>query len=82
MRKTSVRELHINTSKLVGEVAEGDTIIIERRGEPVAELRPITAPERIAARKKARIFTSMNKVWARLPKTADSTKAIEDDRSR
>ena len=40
MRKTSVRELHIHTSELVREAAEGGVIVIERRGEPVAELRP------------------------------------------
>ena len=41
MKKTSVRELHIHTSELVREAAEGRVIVIERRGEPVAELRPI-----------------------------------------
>jgi len=39
MRKTSVRELHIHTSELVREAADGGIIVIERRGEPVAELR-------------------------------------------
>ena len=41
MKKTSVPELHIHTSELVREAAEGRVIVIERRGEPVAELRPI-----------------------------------------
>jgi len=82
MRTTSVRELHIYTSKLVREAAEGGIIVIERRGEPVAELRPITAPPRLAAAKKARIFTSMRRIWARMPRVSDSTKMIEDDRSR
>jgi prevent-host-death family protein len=82
MRKTSVRELHIHTSKLVREAAEGGVIVIERRGEPVAELRPITAPPRMAAAKKARIFTSMRRIWARMPRVSDSSKIIEDDRNR
>ena len=82
MRKTSVRELHIHTSKLVREAAEGDVIVIERRGEPVAELRPITASRRMAAHKKARIFTSMQRIWARMPQVRDSTKFLEDDRNR
>lgn len=82
MRTTSVRELHIHTSKLVREAAEGDIIVIERRGEPVAELRPLTAPARISASKKAQIFTSMRKIWARMPQVSDSTKIIDDDRSR
>ena len=82
MRKTSVRELHIHTSELVREAAEGCTIVIERRGEPVAELRPLTAPPRMAADKKARIFTSMRKIWARMPQVGDSTAILDDDRSR
>ena len=82
MKKTSIRELHIHTSKLVREAAEGGIIVIERRGEPVAELRPVTAPPRMDAAKKARIFASMKRVWSRMPSAADSTKIIEDDRSR
>jgi prevent-host-death family protein len=81
MRKTSVRELHIHTSKLVREASEGDVIVIERRGEPVAELRPITSPSPMAAGKKARIFTSMRKMWVRMPRVSDSTKILEEDRS-
>jgi prevent-host-death family protein len=82
MKKTSIRELHIHTSELVREAAEGGIIVIERRGEPVAELRPITARPRIPAAKKARIFASMRKIWARMPQVGDSTKILEDDRSR
>jgi prevent-host-death family protein len=82
MRKTSVRELHIHTSKLVREASDGGIIVIERRGEPVAELRPITSPPRMPAAKKARIFTSMRKIWARMPQVGDSTKILEEDRSR
>jgi prevent-host-death family protein len=82
MRKTSVRELHIHTSELVREAAEGSVIVIERRGEPVAELRPISAPPRMPAAKKARIFDSMREVWARMPQVGDSTQIIEEDRDR
>jgi prevent-host-death family protein len=82
MRKTSVRELHIHTSELVREAAEGGIIVIERRGEPVAELRPISAQSRMPAGKKARIFTSMKEIWARMPQVGDSTKIFEEDRDR
>jgi len=82
MRRTSVRDLHIRTSELVREAAGGDIIVIERRGEPVAELRPITAPPRMPAGKKARIFTSMRKIWDRMPQVSDSTKILEEDRIR
>ena len=82
MRKTSVRELHIRTSELVREAAEGGTIVIERRGEPVAELRPISPRSRMPVDKKARIFASMRKVWDRMPRVGDSTKILEEDRNR
>jgi prevent-host-death family protein len=82
MRKTSVRDLHINTSKLVREAAEGGVIVIERRGEPVAELRPLSVQPRMPAAKKRRIFSSMRDIWERMPQLSDSTKMIEEDRDR
>jgi antitoxin (DNA-binding transcriptional repressor) of toxin-antitoxin stability system len=82
MKTTSIRELHIHTSKWVGEAADGSVIVIERRGEPVAELRPVTAPHRMAADKKARIFKSMRKLWNRMPQATDTAKILEDDRNR
>ena len=82
MRKTSVRELHIHTSELVREAAEGGVIVIERRGEPVAELRPITAPSGMSAGRKAAIFASMHEIWARMPQFGDSSTMIEEDRDR
>jgi prevent-host-death family protein len=82
MRKTSVRELHIHTSELVREAAEGGIIVIERRGEPVAELRPITNSSRLADTKKAQIFDSMEAIWARMPQVTDSSKILEEDRDR
>lgn len=82
MRKTSVRELHIRTSELVREAEQGGVIVIERRGQPVAELRPITAPPRVPPDKKTRIFDSMQDIWSRMPQFSDSTQIIEDDRNR
>lgn len=82
MRKTSVRELHIRTSELVREAEQGGVIVIERRGQPVAELRPITAPQRMPPDKKARIFDSMQDSWSRMTQFSDSTQIIEDDRNR
>ena len=82
MRKTSVRELHIHTSELVREAAGGGIIVIERRGEPVAELRPITAAPRLADARKAGIFDSMRAIWARMPQFSDSAEIIEEDRDR
>ncbi|MEO8099319.1 MAG: hypothetical protein ABI811_16565 [Acidobacteriota bacterium] len=42
MERTTVRNLHLNTSALLKEVAGGQTFIVENRGVPVAEIRPIT----------------------------------------
>jgi antitoxin (DNA-binding transcriptional repressor) of toxin-antitoxin stability system len=82
MRKASVRELHIHTSALVREAAEGGVIVIERRGEPVAELRAISGAVRMPSAAKAQIFLSMKSVWDRMPIAGDSTKTIEEDRDR
>lgn len=82
MRKTSVRELHIHTSAIVREAAEGGVIVIERRGEPVAELRPISGASLMPGDVKALIFSSMQDVWDQNPLVSDSTKLIEDDRDR
>lgn len=73
MKKASVRELHIRTSELVREAAEGSVIVIERRGEPVAELRPIR-------RTRAKL-PSLNEVWKRFPAVrSDSGRFLEEDR--
>ncbi len=82
MRKASVRELHINTSALVREAADGSVIVIERRGEPVAELRPISSSSGISKDAKEVIFASMKELWDRMPLTSDSTKTIAEDRDR
>ena len=82
MRKTSVRELHIHTSELVREAEQGGVIVIERRGEPVAELRPLTSPVPMPASAKSLIFRSMKEIWARMPEVSDSTNFVEEDRDR
>jgi prevent-host-death family protein len=75
MRKASIRDLHIRTSELVREAAEGAVIVIERRGEPVAELRPV--PKTTAKPK----FPDMTRFWKKMPKvTGDSGRFLEEDR--
>ena len=75
MRKASIRDLHIRTSELVRDAAAGDVIVIERRGEPVAELRPLTK------KKKKLKFPDMTEFWASMPKmVGDSGKYLEEDR--
>ena len=75
MKTTSIRDLHIRTSELVREAEEGTVIVIERRGEPVAELRPVTT------KKKFVPFPDLTEFWASMPQvSSDSGKFLEEDR--
>ncbi len=75
MKTASIRDLHIRTSELVREAADGAVILIERRGEPVAELRPVST-----GRAKPRL-PDMADLWRRFPSVAgDSGRFLEEDR--
>ncbi|MBZ5624507.1 MAG: type II toxin-antitoxin system prevent-host-death family antitoxin [Acidobacteriia bacterium] len=77
MRKASIRDLRIHASELVREASEGEVIVIERRGQPVAELRPLSKTQ-----KKPK-FRDMSRFWNTFPKlTGDSTQFISEDRDR
>lgn len=75
MKRASIRDLHIRTSEIVREAAVGSVIVIERRGEPVAELRPIS-------KKRAEPkIPDMAKFWERFPAViTDSGRFLEEDR--
>ncbi|MEP7352285.1 MAG: hypothetical protein ABI824_03550 [Acidobacteriota bacterium] len=76
MERTSVRDLHLRTSALLKEVAEGQTFVIENRGVPVAELRPITEQR---SRKK---LPNREAFIRTLPMSKiDSGRILEEDRS-
>jgi prevent-host-death family protein len=78
MERASVRDLHIRTSELVRAAAEGAVIVIERRGEPVAELRPITN-DRAKVRRK--VFAQLRRIWKEFPQVdTDSGRFLEEDR--
>jgi antitoxin (DNA-binding transcriptional repressor) of toxin-antitoxin stability system len=74
MKTTSVRELHIHTSALIREASGGETIVIQSRGEPVAELRPLT---RKPAKRK---LPDMTRFWAFPKVSSDSGRFLEEDR--
>ena len=75
MKTASIRDLHIRTSELVREAADGTVILIERRGEPVAELRAISKK---LARPK---LPDLSDLWQRFPSVAgDSGRFLEEDR--
>ncbi len=75
MKSASIRDLHIRTSELVREAADGTVILIERRGEPVAELRPISKKP---TRPK---LPDLSDLWRRFPSIpGDSGRFLEEDR--
>ncbi len=70
-----MRELHLNTSEIVRQVANGDTIIIEKHGAPVAEIRPIDASPRTPGMPDIEAFIES------LPEVTDSGRILEQDRT-
>jgi len=74
MRSSTVRELHLKTSDIVRAVAAGESFIIENRGVPVAEIRPITdKPAPRMPNREALIMSG--------PETMDSGLILEQDRT-
>jgi hypothetical protein len=57
-------------------------IVIERRGEAVAELRPLGDSGKRTPAARKRIRAQMEEVWARMPQVPDSSRIIEEDRFR
>jgi len=81
--KASIRDLHIRTPEKVSEAAEGCIIVIERRGEAVAELRPLSDAGKLTPDAKKRIWAQMEKARASMPPMPDNTtRFIEEDRNR
>ena len=66
----------MRTGALVQEAADGEVIIIEKRGVPVAELVPLTAAEVFRERERSGYFK-------KLPKTkGELSRFISEDRIR
>jgi prevent-host-death family protein len=74
MRSSTVRELHLKTSEIVRQVAAGESFIIEKRGVPVAEIRPLSErPKPRMPNREALIMSG--------PETMDSGLILEQDRT-
>jgi antitoxin (DNA-binding transcriptional repressor) of toxin-antitoxin stability system len=72
--RASVRDLRIRTSELLRYAKAGEVIIIESRGEPVAELRAI-------GKKKQPPLPDMSDIWDTFPQVpGDSGRFLEEDR--
>jgi prevent-host-death family protein len=75
MRKASIRDLRIHASKLVRDAENGERIVIERRGHPVAELRPLSE------KPKQPPLPDMSEIWNTFPQVpGDSGRFLEEDR--
>jgi prevent-host-death family protein len=78
MKKASIRDLHMRTGALVQEAADGEVIVIEKHGVPVAELRQIrkkTVGEAFQELERSGYFKKM-------PKTNFIDRFISEDRDR
>jgi antitoxin (DNA-binding transcriptional repressor) of toxin-antitoxin stability system len=75
MKRTTVRELHLQTSAIVKAVLDGESYIVEKSGVPVAELRPFgqASGRRRMPNRKA--------ILAKMPRVPDSGRILEEDRS-
>jgi antitoxin (DNA-binding transcriptional repressor) of toxin-antitoxin stability system len=76
MRVVNVRELHERTGAIVDLVAEGNVVVVVKRGRRVAELRPAEGAAH------GRTLPDRSALLARFPKLkGDSGRYLEEDRS-
>ena len=75
MKRTTVRELHLQTSAIVKAVLQGESYIVEKSGVPVAELRPIGQN---SSRPK---LPNREAILSKMPRVPDSGRILEEDRS-
>ena len=76
MRRVSIRELHLNTGAIVKEASEGEVIVVERHGVPMAELRPVSLIW------PGNSLPMRDTYMRRFPKVkTDSGRILEEDRS-
>jgi antitoxin (DNA-binding transcriptional repressor) of toxin-antitoxin stability system len=74
MKRTTVRELHLQTSAIVKAVLAGESFIVEKSGVPVAELRPFAQRDRPKLPNREAIISKMKQA-------GDSGRILEEDRS-
>lgn len=75
MKTISIGELHIRTAELVREAANGSVVVIECRGKPVAELRPLS---KTSTRPP---LPDLSELWRRFRQVAaDSGRFLEEGR--
>jgi antitoxin (DNA-binding transcriptional repressor) of toxin-antitoxin stability system len=64
MKKASIRDLHMRTGALVQDAADGEVIVVEKRGVALAELVPLgilTTAEVFRERERSGYFKKLRK---------------------
>jgi prevent-host-death family protein len=79
MKKITIRELHIDTGKLVRSASREQKLIVTDRGTPIATITPYTrddAGKSFSQRKLIPGFSALTR------QSGDSTSIISEDRDR
>jgi antitoxin (DNA-binding transcriptional repressor) of toxin-antitoxin stability system len=75
VKRTTVPELHLQTSAIVRAVAEGESFIVEKSGVPVAELRPFEQLQ------PTRRMPNREAIISKMKRVGDSGRILDEDRS-
>jgi antitoxin (DNA-binding transcriptional repressor) of toxin-antitoxin stability system len=75
MKRTTVRELHLQTSAIVKAVLAGESFIVEKSGVPLAEIRPL------GEMPSTRRMPNREAILSKMPRVPDSGRILEEDRS-
>jgi prevent-host-death family protein len=59
VRKVGIKELKRDASAIAAAVEAGETVVITRRGAPVARMGPVAAPERVQRLADQRVLTCL-----------------------
>ena len=77
MRRTTIRELKHQTTTVLSWVADGETVEVRRRSEPVALLSP---PKRRAAIRRPDFVARLKAVYGRKALTTTGTDLVSESR--
>jgi antitoxin (DNA-binding transcriptional repressor) of toxin-antitoxin stability system len=69
MKKASIRDLHMRTGALVQDAADGEVIVVEKRGLAIAELVPLqtlTTAEVFRERQRSGYFKKLRKTDSKI----------------
>ena len=79
MKRITIRELHIDTGKLVRSVSREKRLIVTDRGNPIATLVPYTLDDAGTDFSRRKLLPEFS---ARAVQKGDSTLLISEDRDR